>query len=39
MGNLTDVVFCLLQALFSLFIAPDAKNILKPSSIVRGHGG
>jgi len=32
-------VFCLLQALFSLFIAPDAKNILKPSSSFEGMAG
>jgi hypothetical protein len=32
-------VFCLLQALFSLFIAPDAKNISEAVELVRGHGG
>ena len=39
MSNRSDVVFCLLQALFSLFIAPDAKNILKPSSSFEGMAG
>ena len=39
MSNWNDVVFCLSQALFSLFIAPDAKNILKPSASFEGMAG